>query len=52
MDMKANVEVWITDLHILCIAGDRETIRLYFNDPAGAALALEKLLESPETKQG
>ena len=46
------VEAWITDLYILNIAGDEETIRLEFKDPSAARAALEKLLESDDVKQG
>ncbi|MEN6622924.1 MAG: hypothetical protein ABFD50_15420 [Smithella sp.] len=45
------IEVWIQDLHILCIAGDVETIRIYFADPSEARFTMEHLLKSEEVTQ-
>jgi len=46
--MAEKIEVWITDLYILNIAGEHETIRLLFPDPSSARAALERLLVSSD----
>lgn len=45
------VNVWIQDLHLLCIEGDTEITCLYFKDPSDALFAMEDLLKSDDVIQ-